>query len=135
MNVFKTKDHLLIKALAPKIKEYMEKEEYEQRFESVIRWLRNNLNNYYVSVWIATDDENNVLGYLLGNILNNLDSEYFNTLQLFGETEEIEKALLEEAIKWGKEYQLFDYRVSSKKQERWEKYGFKINEYQLKLKE
>jgi len=72
---------------------------------------------------------------LLGNILNNLDSEYFNTLQLFGETEEIEKALLEEAIKWGKEYQLFDYRICSKKQERWEKYGFKINEFQLKLKE
>ena len=130
MKIFKTKDHLLIKALAPKITAYMEKEKCEVPVAVIIKWMRTNLQNPLFCVWIA-QEEDEIVGYCVANIQELLDREVLNIVHIDGNTPETEKEVFETVEKWAKEYALKYIGTLTKNPERFISYGLIVNEHKM----
>jgi len=130
MEIIKTKDHLSIKLLAQRIKLYMEKEGCDPSPDTIIQWVRANLQNPFVNIWIA-QEEDEVVGYCITNIQQLLDREVLNISHLDGDTEEIEKEILSVVEKWAKDFSIKYVGVFTKITDRWTGYGFEIKEHKM----
>jgi hypothetical protein len=130
IKITKTKDHLLIKVLATKIKNYVEKEQSGVSPDIIIRWVRANLLNPFMAIWIAQEEEN-IVGFCIANIQQLLDKEILNIVQLDGNTPEIEKEILDVVSKWAKDYSIKTLSIITKKPDRWSGLDFNMSEFQM----
>jgi hypothetical protein len=134
MKIVKTKDPNSIKFLNEKIQEYLTKEEikeYDKR--SFLKWLRFSITIPTTGVWICMDDTEpdniKILGYIIVTTQQTLSSEHVFIVQLFGDTEEIEKDLLTTVEKWSKEIGINDIKTITLFPKKWKDKGFEVKEH------
>jgi len=138
MKIIKTKDPNSIKFIHEKIQELIDKEEVTEYNRSMfLKWLRDNISNPILGLWIAIEELEdhgfNVLGFVIASIQSNLMEEYINVSQILGD-EEVEKALMEKVENWAKDNGIQKSMMNSRHPKRWKDRGWKVD-YHILSKE
>lgn len=130
----KTKDPSVIRFLLEPMQDFIEKEEMDEYdLSAFIKWLRQNIANPLVGLWIAVKEEK-VFGYCITRIHTSLLGEYVNEYvditQIYGLEEKIEDEFLDIISKWAKKYGINKVAMHSKHpKRRWLKEGFVVKSH------
>jgi len=132
MDTFKTKDPNAVKAIIGPIVKYFEKEEikdYEP--EHLLKWLRYNIGNPMIGVWICIDNDE-TKGFAIAMMQAGLDREYVIVSHIYAEVPEIESDFLQKIEDWSRKYGIQDIRAITKHPKRWKDYGYVVSEHILR---
>ena len=132
MEVFKTKDPNTVKVLIELMDKYFKKEEIDDyRPEHLLKWLRHNIGNPLIGVWVAINGEG-ANGFCIAMMQPGLDKEYVVVSHIYADVEEIESQFLHEVESWSNKYGITDVKAVTKHPKRWKDYGFVVSEHVLK---
>jgi len=134
MEITRTKDVNVVKFIKPIVAKFIESEKVDY-FDAtkLLQHLRKAIQTPNYMVWVSSENDE-INGILVGSVLSSLKGDYMMIPCFFGETQEIEKALVEKAKEWTNENSLSEITIMTKFPKRFKDYGFDVAEHLLVLK-
>ena len=133
METIKTKDESVIEYLEPLIERFIiENEIDEYSKDNYINLLNNVIKDHGCGVFISYDKEA-IHGYAIALQMLAIEFPFISVSQFFGETEEIELALLNEIKEWAKKNKIYKLSYMTAKPKRFKKMGFVIKRHTMEM--